>query len=436
MPDLKSFRTLMTNPVFRYLMAIPLCLLGRHSDAAIINVPGDQPTIQAAIDAAQSGDSVLVAPGVYHGILTISSKNIILRSTSGPEVTELNGDLAGPVISTSGGDRTLVVDGFTIRNGMSSNGGGLSINGGAPSVLNNVIVENRGASGNGIRTSFSGALIRNNIIRNNTNMPGISGGGGGGGLYIGGASCNLGVCAEIVDNLIEGNSVPNFLSGGGILLFASGPVRILRNTIRENTAPIEGGGIAAFNSADAHIESNVLEDNVVESSSGKGGGVFWLVPSGRRGPFLINNTIIDNTAAAGSAVYADGFDISSRISNNILLGNTASSLVHCGNLNDQNPPIIRNNLLHNGVNPVGGGLCSNLVGINANMGALPTFVPGTYVLTSDSSGIDAGLNSDVEETTDYLGLPRILNGRDPSDAVVDLGAIEYDDVQFRDGFEP
>ena len=30
----------------------------------IINVPGDQPSIQAAIDAAADGDEIVVAPGI------------------------------------------------------------------------------------------------------------------------------------------------------------------------------------------------------------------------------------------------------------------------------------------------------------------------------------------------------------------------------------
>ena len=38
-----------------------------YAAAVVINVPGDQPTIQAAVSAAASGDTILIAPGTYTG---------------------------------------------------------------------------------------------------------------------------------------------------------------------------------------------------------------------------------------------------------------------------------------------------------------------------------------------------------------------------------
>lgn len=56
----------------------------------IINVPADQPVIQAGIDAAMWGDTVLVAPGVYKEHLNLTgNRSLVLSSWGGPEVTTI-----------------------------------------------------------------------------------------------------------------------------------------------------------------------------------------------------------------------------------------------------------------------------------------------------------------------------------------------------------
>lgn len=47
--------------------------------AHVIHVPGDQPTIQAAVNAAQLNDLILVAPGVYHEAVRVCTADLTIR---------------------------------------------------------------------------------------------------------------------------------------------------------------------------------------------------------------------------------------------------------------------------------------------------------------------------------------------------------------------
>jgi hypothetical protein len=117
----------------------------------VIRVPADQPTIQAGIDAASSGDTVLVAADTYTGDgnrdLNFGGKNIVLISVSGPEVTiiDCQADYMNPhfgLYFSSDEDSTAVVDGFTIKNAFTDELGAVYVTASTPTIRNCIITEN------------------------------------------------------------------------------------------------------------------------------------------------------------------------------------------------------------------------------------------------------------------------------------------------------
>lgn len=111
-----------------WLLPALACL--RLAVAAVWRVPADYSTIDGALDHAQAGDSVLVAPGVYHEHnLTISDDALTLTADE-PEAfsTIIDGD-GQRILSVTGADGALV-QGLVLRNGVTSgNGGGMSVSG-------------------------------------------------------------------------------------------------------------------------------------------------------------------------------------------------------------------------------------------------------------------------------------------------------------------
>jgi len=114
-------------------------------------------TIQEGIDAAASGDTVVVAEGTYVENVQVNGKNITLTSVSpaDPAVvakTIIDGNKAGSVVTFDGTEtETCLLTGFTIQNGKAQYGGGIT--GGTPdrqclaTIRNNVFLRNRADGG-------------------------------------------------------------------------------------------------------------------------------------------------------------------------------------------------------------------------------------------------------------------------------------------------
>ena len=84
---------------------------------ATIHVPGDQPTIQAGIDAASDGDSILVAPGSYENF-NFNGKNLTVRSDvdGDPATYDIlpHATITGDCHFNNGETEEAVLDGFTV----------------------------------------------------------------------------------------------------------------------------------------------------------------------------------------------------------------------------------------------------------------------------------------------------------------------------------
>jgi Subtilase family/FG-GAP-like repeat/Domain of unknown function DUF11 len=392
------------------------------NNSGIIHVPGDQPTIQSAINAASNGNTILVAPGTYNENINFDGKAITLTNSGGPSVTTINGGAIDTVVTFRSGETLAsTLNGFTITNGYSQNnspsgnsgfGGGIFISSASPTITNNVITANKGCDGDGIEVYVGSPLIKSNTISSNFQF--ACSGGSGGGIGILGAGS-----AQIIGNLIENNTNSDY--GGGISMSNGSPL-IENNIITGNSAFTWGGGVSMINGATPQIIQNIITHN----TAGQGGGAFWDVPGSPPGIVLLNNTIAENTTTQdeGSEVYDEGYaDSDNQLTNNVIFGDGPASPIFCNNAYGGGSATYANNDIFSPNAAAFAGNCTSPSGTAGNISANPLFVGntvGNYRLQPGSPAIDVGNNTASGlPSADLDGNPRIYNG------TVDLGAYEY-----------
>jgi len=144
-----------------------LALVPQPALAADLHVPGAFPTIQAALDAAASGDTVLVDPGTYTENLDFHQKDVGVQSTGGAAATTIA--VAGGTAVTIGPAGAVV--GFTVTGASATFGAAMAVSGAGTLVQGNIFegnTEQAGGFGAAIGGNVASPIIDGNVFRNNS----------------------------------------------------------------------------------------------------------------------------------------------------------------------------------------------------------------------------------------------------------------------------
>jgi predicted outer membrane repeat protein len=258
--------------------------------AATIHVPNDQPTIQAAVDAAVNGDTILVADGTWDEA-EIVGKTLTIRSVNGfadcTVVQILNGFAIG-----SGSNVT--VDGFTIT------GDGYGIYTAGTAIIENCLITYNMEGG--IQSHYSGTVIRNCEISWNANDHQF----GGGGIHAWGDFT--------VDNcLLHHNAAwsdsPGVHGQGGAIWCTFSTATITNCTFHSNYAANAGGAIASSQDH-APLTGRGSETTTVENC------ILWdnIGGSGNESAYMLDSTLVishstvqgGQASCSGSVTWGDG----------------------------------------------------------------------------------------------------------------------------------
>lgn len=310
-------------------------------------------SLRGAISAANNDGqaTVIVIPdGLY--LLTIAGAGEDANATGDLDILAdleiMAAPGASPVIQQTAGDRifdaqpnmgSLTISGSMALTGgyvhvYGSPGGLIRAAGSGSLTLDNVVLTDGEAYGNGGCISFEALATADSLSLTDVTISGCQAGEDGGGLF-----AKIDDSHASFDGLVIKNCVADQTGGGLYILDSSTTVHLLDSTIQDNVSPGSGsgGGIMLFNSS-ALIERSTVAKNRVGAVT-RGGAVTRNIANGGglavwdSDLILRNSTVsgnvVEGDSCVGSAimVYSGGSGASVLVQQSTIVGDPTSSLL-------------------------------------------------------------------------------------------------------------
>jgi parallel beta-helix repeat protein len=297
-------------------------------------------SIQAAVNAANSGDTISVAPGTYQESVTISTPLTLVGAGADSTTIDAAGADNAVHISTDG----VWLQGFTIKG---SRLDGVLVNGKDATIMNNTITQNASlvippAPGAPAPSAWNGLNLQNSsndLVMNNSVSDNF-----GRGIRLEGSAdyefpdqgISLTVTGQSNNNLILDNTVDGNHAACGIVASTDSSDNVIAgNTVTNNPAGIVISSLPPFGLPNTPFASqvpssngNVISGNTVQNNTGVGINIDAVVGSDNNS-VVANNTVSGNASSQESNGKTVGIQVNgangAQVDGTVVMGNAVSN---------------------------------------------------------------------------------------------------------------